>query len=158
MTQTMPAGVTQPPVAPRGGVKERVRHLRVEFAVAGILLVIGAVVAGLAHGSDISAGVGLARAGGFAGAVALVALSYTLSTLAIAWADSISSQLVFPVGVGMYVFKFSLLAVFMVAIGETTWNGKIATAVGIVLAVVAWTSTQIWWTVQTAHPFVKDKT
>jgi uncharacterized membrane protein len=61
---------------------------------------------------------------------------------------------VFPVGVGMYVMKYSMIGVVIIAVADTEWAGKIPMAVGIVAAVLAWTTAQIWWTVRTAHPFV----
>jgi hypothetical protein len=97
---------------------------------------------------------GGAGAAGAAIGVALVAASYTASTLAIAWADTVNSQLVFPVGMGMYVTKFSLLGVMLIAVGATEWAGKIPMAMGIVAGVVAWIGSQIWWTVHHAHPYV----
>jgi xanthine/uracil permease len=84
-------------------------------------------------------------------------LSYTLTTVAVAWADSINPRLVFPVGMGMYIAKFSLLGVMMIAVAGTDWPGRIPMAVGIVLGVVAWTGTQIWWTVRTSRPIVPDR-
>ena len=129
-----------------GGMGPRVRHLRVALSVAGALAAVGAVVAGLISGAH--------GALGFAAGVFLVAASYTASTLAIAWADSINPQMVFPVGMAMYVTKFSLLGAMMILVGATDWDGKIPMAVGIVVGVVSWIAIQIWWTVKTAHPYV----
>jgi hypothetical protein len=86
--------------------------------------------------------------------VALVAASYVASTLAIAWADSVNPRLVFPVGMAMYVTKFSLFGALLIFIGGTGWAGKISMAMGIVAGVIAWTGAQIWWTVHHEHPFV----
>ena len=94
---------------------------------------------------------------GFAVGALLVAASYTVSTLAIAWADSINPQLVFPVGVATYIIKFSLLGVLLIRFSGTTWPGWIPMAVGIVTAVLVWSAAQIWWTVRTAHPYVQAK-
>ena len=134
------------PDAQPGGVGPRVRHLRVAVSVAVALAALGAAVAGLVSGAH--------GALGFAAGVFLVAASYTASTLAIAWADSINPQLVFPVGMAMYVTKFSLLGAMLIFVGATDWAGKIPMAMGIVVGVVAWTATQIWWTVKAAHPYV----
>jgi hypothetical protein len=134
------------PDAKPGGVGPRVRHLRVAVSVAVALAALGAAVAGLVSGPH--------GALGFAAGVFLVAASYTASTLAIAWADSINPQLVFPVGMAMYVTKFSLLGAMLILVGATDWAGKIPMAIGIVVGVVSWTATQIWWTVKTAHPYV----
>jgi hypothetical protein len=125
---------------------ERVRHLRVALGVQGALVVLGALVGGVWDG--------VAGAGGFAAGMALVAGSYTASTLAIAWADTVNPRLVFPVGMAMYVTKFSLFGALLIFVGATEWAGKIPMALGIITGVVAWTATQIWWTVKTAHPYV----
>jgi drug/metabolite transporter (DMT)-like permease len=133
-----------------GGVGPRVRHLRLALSVAAVLAVLGAIVAAVAGGQHG----GLDGALGFAAGVVLVAASYTASTLAIAWADSINSQMVFPIGMAMYVTKFSLLGALLIFVGATEWPGKIPMSIGIVLAVVSWTTTQIHWTRKTAHPYV----
>ncbi len=129
----------------RYGIRERVRHLRVSLTVIAVATIIGAVVSGLADGWPAAAA--------FAAGTVLVAVSYTLSTLAIAWADKVSPQLVFPVGVGMYIMKFSMLGVVLISLYETEFAGQTALAMGIVTAVLAWTTVQIWWTARTAHPF-----
>jgi hypothetical protein len=133
-----------------GGVGPRVRHLRLALSVAAVLAVLGAIVAAVAGGQHG----GLHGALGFAAGVVLVAASYTASTLAIAWADSINPQMVFPVGMAMYVTKFSLLGALLIFVGATEWPGKIPMSIGIVLAVISWTATQIHWTRKTAHPYV----
>jgi hypothetical protein len=130
-------------------VRSRVRHLRLLLAVSAAVAVLGAVI-GLVTGGPVAAlffGLGVIG----------VAASYTVSTLAIAWADSVNPQLVFGVGVGMYVTKFSLVGVVLIRVGESDWAGRIPFATGIVIAVVAWSAAQIWWTVRTAHPYVTAK-
>jgi hypothetical protein len=119
---------------------ERIRHLGMALAVCGAVLAAGALAYAVASG--------LVGAGGYAAGVALVVASYTASTLAIAWADSINPRMVFGVGMGMYVTKFSLFGFMMIAVGATDWGGKTPLAVGIVAGVVAWTGTQIWWTIR----------
>ncbi len=130
-------------------MRERVRHLLVALGVCAALIVVGAAV-----GWAVS---GAAGALGVAAGVALVAGSYTASTLAIAWADTVNPRLVLPVGMGMYVTKFSLLGALLIFVGATEWPGKIPMAMGIVAGVVAWTATQIWWTVRNAHPYVAPR-
>ena len=127
-------------------VTSRTRHLRLTVGVSAIVLLVGAVVGFLAAG-----GVG---ALGVVAGVALVTGSYVASTLAIAWADSVNPRLVMGVGMGMYITKFSLFGLLLVAINGTEWAGKIPMAMGIVAGVVAWTGAQIWWTVHHAHPYV----
>jgi hypothetical protein len=128
---------------------ERIRHLWLPLILCGSLTALAAAV-----GFLVADGPG---ALGAAVGVALVAASYTASTLAIAWADTVNPRLVFPVGMGMYVTKFSLLGLMLVAIGATDWGGKIPMAIGIIVGIVAWTGGQIWWTVHHAHPYVRTE-
>jgi hypothetical protein len=125
----------------------RVRHLGAEFLVGAAVLVVGAAVGAGARGWAGAVGVGLG--------VLLVVASYTVSTLAIAWADWVNPRMVFPVGMAMYVTKFSLFGAMMIVVGATDWPGRIPMAMGIVAEVVAWSGTQIWWTVRTAHPYAR---
>jgi hypothetical protein len=127
-------------------VAERIRHLRLTLGLSAVVLVLASAVGFVARG-----GVG---ALGVAAGVAIVAASYTASTLAIAWADTINPRMVLPVGMGMYVTKFSLLGLLLVAVNNAEWAGRIPMAMGIVLGVVAWTASQIWWMVHHAHPYV----
>jgi hypothetical protein len=128
------------------GVRAKVRHLRVALPVAGVVAALGALAGGLTAGV---AGALCAAAG-----VALVAASYTATTLAVAWADSVNPRMVFGVGIGMYVTKFSLFGGLLIALQGVVWAGRIPFAMGIVAGVVSWTATQIWWTVRTQHPYV----
>jgi hypothetical protein len=114
--------------------------------ISGLLL-----VAGIAIGAAVA---GSAGAIGAAAGIALVVVSYVATTLAVAWADSVNVRMVLPVGMAMYVTKFSLFGALLIIIGGTEWTGRIPMAMGIVAAVVAWTATQIWWTVHNAHPYV----
>lgn len=124
---------------------ERLRHMPTPLVACAAILVVTVAVAWHAIGPVGAAGAALG--------VALVVASYTASNLAIAWADKINPRLVLPVGLGMYVTKFSLFGVMMLEIGHLDWPGRIPMAVGIVLAVVGWNGTQIWWTVRHAHPY-----
>jgi hypothetical protein len=127
-------------------VRERIPHLTTALAVAAVALVAGAVVGGLAAGWPGAIGV--------AAGIALVTASYAASTVAIAWADWVDPRLVLPVGMGMYVTKFSLFGGMMIAIVGAGWRGAVPMAMGICAAVVTWTATQIWWTVHHHHPYV----
>ncbi len=89
---------------------ERIRHLRLTLGFSGVVLVLATVV-----GFAVRGGVG---ALGVAAGVVLVAASYTASTLAIAWADTVNPRMVLPVGMGMYITKFSLLGLLLVAVEQ----------------------------------------
>ena len=67
---------------------------------------------------------GAAGALGVAAGVALVVASYTATTLAIAWADSVNPRMVLPVGMGMYITKFSLFGAMLIVVGATDVGGQ----------------------------------
>jgi len=128
------------------GVRERVAHLRLSLTVSAVVALLGAVVGWMVAGA--------AGALGVAAGVALVAASYTATTLAIAWADTVNPRMVLAVGMAMYITKFSLLGALLIFVGATTWAGKIPMAMGIVVGVILWTAAQIWWTRRHEHPYV----
>lgn len=119
-------------------MRDRLRHLPLELAVCGVAGVLATVIGWLAGGGTAALGT--------AAGVALVLVSYLVSTLAIAWADSVNPRLVLPVGMAAYVTKFSLFGVVLVLLLNSGWAGLTPMAVGIVVGVVAWTGTQIFWT------------
>jgi hypothetical protein len=118
-------------------VRSRLGHVPVALAVSGLVLVLAAVVGGLAQGG--------AGALGAAAGVALVAVSYLVSSAAIAWADSVNPRLVLPVGLATYVAKFVLLGVAMLAVVGTGWEGTAAMGISIIPGVVGWTAANVWW-------------
>jgi len=126
----------RPPEDPRW----RVAHLPLLLAVTTTVMVSAATVGFLAGGGSAAVGAG--------GGVLLVIVSYSLTTLVVAWADTMAPRLVLPLGVGVYIAKFSLLGVIMVGVAGTDWGGKVPLGLGIVAGVVAWTAAQIWWVVR----------
>ena len=127
-------------------MRERVAYLRLSLTVSAVLALLGAVVGWVVAGPTGALGV--------AAGVALVAASYTATTLAIAWADTVNPRMVLPVGMAMYFTKFSLLGALLIFVGATTWAGKIPMAMGIVAGIIVWTAAQIWWTRRHEHPYV----
>lgn len=127
-----------------GPIAGRLGHLRTTLTVTGMVLVVtviaGAVMAGLAGALGAVAG------------VLVVAGSYLLSDLAVAWADSVSPKLVFSVGLGTYLFKFSLLGMALLAAPGDGWAGQRPLAVAMVSAVVCWVGAQVWWTARHGAP------
>jgi len=99
----------------------------VDEALCGGLLLLAALIGWLAGGGPAALG---AAAG-----VLLVTLSYVASTLAIAWADTVAPRMVFPVGMAMYVTKFSLFGALLIFVGATDWAGVIPMAIGIIAGV-----------------------
>jgi hypothetical protein len=89
---------------------------------------------------------GAASALGAGFGVVLVAVSFSVSSLIIAWADSINPQLVLPVGLLTYALKFTLLGFAAVALAATGWAGLPAFGLGMAAATLAWVVAQAWWT------------
>jgi hypothetical protein len=119
-------------------VRPRVQHLRYQLPINVAVLVVGGLIGLLAAGP-----VGLV---GVVAGVGLAIVSYVASTLAIAWADSVNSRMVLPVGMAMYITKFSIFGGLLIAINDAGWAGAIPMAMGIVAGVITWTAIQIWWT------------
>jgi hypothetical protein len=127
-------------------MRERLHHLPTVLGACGVLLVLAVGVGGWARGT--------AGAAGAAAGVLRVVASYLVSTLAIAWADSIDPSLVLPVGVTAYVIKFSVFGVGMTVLAGTDWAGLVPMGLGLVAAVVTWSAAQVWWTQRTHIPYV----
>jgi len=119
-------------------LRRRLKFLPSGLLASAAVLAVGVVIAALVRGA--------APAWGMAAGVGLVAASYTLSSLAIAWADSVNPRLVLVVGLVTYVVKFTLIGVLMIAVSATGWSGLPAMGLGIIASVIAWTTAQAWWT------------
>ncbi|MEU3454521.1 hypothetical protein ABZ671_13070 [Micromonospora sp. NPDC006766] len=115
----------------------RLRHLPVLLIASVVLAAAAAVVGGVSQGADGALGAALG--------VAVTALSYTLTTVVLAWADARDPQLVLPFGVGVYVAKMTLLGAVMVLVAATGWPGLIPFCLGIAAGVAVWTGVHIWW-------------
>lgn len=121
-----------------GPLRRRLRHLPSGLLGSGAVLVVAAVTGAVLRGAT---GAVAASAG-----VVLVAASFTLSGLAVAWADSVNPRLVMTVGLTTYVVKFALLAAALAAIAGTGWAGTGPMAAGVVAAALGWAVAQAWWT------------
>jgi hypothetical protein len=128
-------------------MRERVRYLGPTWLVTAVLLGLATLVGALVQGPSGALGAALG--------VVVVAASYTATTLAVAWADSVNPRLVLSVGVAMYITKFSLLGAMLIIVGASEWAGKLPMAGGIVAAIVVWTTAQIWWTLRHSYPYAK---
>ncbi|MFI7605752.1 hypothetical protein ACIBTV_11570 [Micromonospora sp. NPDC049366] len=115
----------------------RLRHLPVLLAASAVMAALAGVVGGATRGGDAALGAAVG--------VGITALSYTITTVVLAWADSRDTQLVLPFGLGLYVAKFTLLGAVMVAVASTGWPGLIPLCLGIAAGVVVWTGVHIWW-------------
>jgi hypothetical protein len=128
-------------------VKKRLRHLPASLIATGVMLVLGVPVAWLAVGG---AGVG----GLFAG-VALVAFSYLVSSLVVAWVDLVARSMLLVVVLMTYVLKFTVFGVVMWRVSETDWRGLPTMGFTVIAATVVWTSAQLWWTLRAKIPYVE---
>jgi ATP synthase protein I len=117
---------------------KRLRHLPSGLIATAILLVIGVLVGALLRGGSGAAG---AAAG-----VGLVAASYVIGSVVIAWADSIDPRLVLPAGLMTYVLKFALIGIVMAAIAASHWPGLVPMGVAVMATALGWIVAQSWWT------------
>ena len=115
----------------------RVAHLPFLSAVSFALLLCAASAGFLAGGS--------ASALGAAVGVLIVIISYTMSTLVIAWADTVRPALLMPLAMLTYVLKCVVLGVALAYGVSTDWTGKTALGWGVVAGVIVWTGVQAWW-------------
>jgi hypothetical protein len=119
-------------------VRKRLRHLPSGLAASAALLLVGVLVGGLLRG-----GAGIA---GAAAGVGLVAASYTVGSVVIAWADSVDPKLILPVGLTTYALKFTVIGVAMSAIAASGWAGLKPMGVAVLGSVLGWVVAQAWWT------------
>ena len=120
----------------------RVEHLPFLTAFSFALMICAASVGFFAGGGPAAVG---AAAG-----VAIVTLSFTMSTLVLAWADTVRPALVMPLGLLTYVVKYTLLGVILAYVISSEWPGRTAMGWGVVAGVLGWTSVQIWWVARTS--------
>lgn len=127
-------------------VRRRLTHLPAGLKATAVLFVV--TVAGAAVVA------GAAGAAGAAAGVALVAASFTVSSLAIAWADSVGPSLVLPVGLATYIVKFTAIGFVMAAVAATGWAGLPALGVAVIVTTIGWATAHAWWTWHARIPYV----
>ncbi|AEV88333.1 hypothetical protein ACWT_7323 [Actinoplanes sp. SE50] len=114
----------------------KVEHLGFLTAVS-VALLLCAASAGFLSGGPAYA---LAAAGG----VLIVTVSHTLTTLIVAWADTVRPALVMPLGMLTYVVKYSLFGIILAFGVSSDWPAKTALGLGVVAGVMVWTGVQAW--------------
>jgi len=119
-------------------MRKRLRHLPSGLIATAVLLVVGVPVGALLRGG--------AGAAGAAAGVCLVAVSYVIGSVVIAWADSLDPRLVLPAGLMTYVLKFTLIGVIMAAISTSGWSGLVPMGVAVLVSALGWIVAQSWWT------------
>lgn len=115
----------------------KVAHLPFLSAVAGALLLCAASAGFLTGGAGPALGGALG--------VLIVTISYTMSTLVVAWADTVRPALLMPLALLTYVLKYTVLGVVLAYGVRSDWPGRSALGWGIVAGVVVWTAVQAWW-------------
>ncbi|MEU7999770.1 hypothetical protein AB0B66_01150 [Catellatospora sp. NPDC049111] len=127
---------------------KRLKFLPFMLGVTAVVAVVAPLVAYLA--------VGAAAAVGVLAGVALVAVSYLLSSFVIAWADSINPKMVLSVGLLMYAVKFTVLFLVLAVIAKSGWSGLKPMAIGIGIAAIAWTIGHGWWLWHAKIPYIDE--
>jgi hypothetical protein len=121
-------------------------HLPVGLRVSAVIFVLtvlgGAVFGGVDGALGAAAGVGI------------VVASFTVSSLVIAWADSVHPTLVLPVGMFAYILKFTAIGFAMAAIVASGWDGLVPLGVGVAVATIGWATAQAWWVWHAKIPYV----
>ncbi|PZG21069.1 hypothetical protein C1I95_08280 [Micromonospora craterilacus] len=140
-----------PPMsAPRAGepgaIRARLPHLRLPLLACAVLAVVGVPAAALLRGPTGAAGV--------AAGIALVIVSYLISSLSVAWADAVHPKLIMSVGLLTYVTKIVFLGVALAAVAATGWSGLPDMGVSIIAAVVVWTGAHLTWALRSPLPTV----
>jgi hypothetical protein len=121
----------------------RVEHLPFLTAFSVALMICAASVGFFAGG--------VPGAVGAAAGVAIVTVSFTMSTLVLAWADTVRPALLMPLGLLTYVVKYTLLGVILAFVVSSEWPGRVPMGWGIIAGVLGWTAVQIWWVARAAR-------
>ena len=129
------------------GVSSHLAHVRWSLLTVAVLAVPSAVVGGLVAGR---AGVAAALA-----AVLTVALFFSVSAVAVAWADRRDPRLTLPVALSTYLVKVVVAGVvaFRVVDGDARWHGVYAACLGVALA--GWLGAHATWFARTPPPQVR---
>ena len=88
---------------------------------------------------------------GAAAGVLIVTLSFTMSTLVLAWADTVRPALLMPLGLLTYVVKYTLLGVILHSASPRSGRVGRPMGWGVVAGVLGWTAVQIWWVARLAR-------
>ncbi|MFI5907011.1 hypothetical protein [Dactylosporangium sp. NPDC051541] len=128
-------------------MRKRLTHLPSQFLAMAIVLVVTVPIALWRDGGTGAAGV--------VAAVALVTLSYVISSLIIAWTDLKARPMLLPVAMATYVIKFTLIGFTMYAALKTEWAGLPWMGVGVIVAVIAWMTAHAVWVWRAKIPYVE---
>ncbi|MER7007454.1 hypothetical protein ABT297_31030 [Dactylosporangium sp. NPDC000555] len=126
---------------------QRLHHLPTALVASAVLLVVAVAVAW-------PIGDGTAALGAVAG-VALVVLSYLVSSLVVAWVDAVARNLLLPVVLLTYALKFAVFGLAMYRVSETGWAGLRVMGVTVIVATIVWTGAQLYWILRAKIPYVQ---
>jgi hypothetical protein len=118
-----------------------ISHVRAGLLTTGVLAVVGAPVAWLVRDARAAAWV--------VAGLALVAVFFSVSAAAVAWAGRIDDSLTLPVALGTYVLKVVLLGVVLLAVKDRPWLDPRAFGLSVAVGTVAWTAVharRVWTT------------
>ncbi|WP_432986380.1 hypothetical protein [Dactylosporangium sp. CA-233914] len=128
-------------------MKKRLTHLPAQLIAMAIVLVVTVPIALWRDGG--------AGAGGDVAGVALVTLSYVVSSLVIAWTDLRARHLLLPVALATYLIKFTLIGLAMWVVLSTGWSGLPWMGVAVIVAVIAWMTAHAVWVWRAKIPYVE---
>ncbi|MFF5226412.1 hypothetical protein [Dactylosporangium sp. NPDC000521] len=128
-------------------MRKRLQHLPTALIAMGGLLVAAAPLAWWRDG-------GTGALGALAG-VALVMLSYTVSSLVIAVTDLRARHLLMPVALGTYILKFAIIGVVMWIVAETGWGGLPWLGALVIAGTLIWVAAQAVWVWRAKIPYVE---
>ena len=128
-------------------MKTRLRHLPASLLATAALTLLGVPVGGLVAGG--------AGALGVLAGIGLVAVSYLISSLVVAWVDLVARHLLLVIVLLTYVLKFTVFGVVMWSVSASGWSGLPAMGVAIIVATVVWTGAQFWWILRAKLPYVE---
>jgi ATP synthase protein I len=91
--------------------------------------------------------------GALAGCAAATA-SFVVSSVSVAWADSVNPKLVLVVGMTVYAAKMLALGASLYALRSSDWAGLPAMGWALAATVVVWVAVQAVWVYRSRIPYV----
>jgi hypothetical protein len=116
-------------------------HVRAGLVTTAVLAALGAPLAWLVRDAK--------AAGWVLAGLALVAVFFSVSAAAVAWAGRVADSLTLPVALGTYLVKVVLLGVLLLALRGEPWVDPKAFGLAVVAGTIAWTTVharRVWTT------------
>lgn len=128
-------------------MRKRLRHLPAGLIASAALLLVAVPLGWLLGGPVAAVGV--------VAGVALVVVSYVVSSLVVAWVDRWARHLLLSVVLLTYALKFTAFGVVMYRIAAAGWAGLPAMGVTVIAATLVWTTAQLIWILRARIPYVE---